>query len=75
MVIFWLKSVVSNINIIAELLKGVAFNDALLVESMITSVEFAIEDYLEMMRGFVLANPEVSLPLLEITYFNQKAFT
>ena len=49
-----LKDNESRINIIAELLKGVAFNDALLVEGMITSVEFAIEDYLEMMRGFVL---------------------
>ena len=37
---------------------------------MITSVEFAIEDYLEMMRGFVSANP-----VLETTDFNQKMTT
>ena len=61
-----LKDNESRINIIAELLKGVAFNDALLVEGMITSVEFAIEDYLEMLRGFVSANPEVSLPWLSL---------
>lgn len=61
-----LKDNESRINIIAELLKGVAFNDALLVEGMITSVEFAIEDYLEMTRGFVSANPEVSLPWLSL---------
>ena len=61
-----LKDNGSRIETIMELLHGMASSDACLIEGMITSVEFAIEKYIELMRSFVISDPKTSLPWLSL---------
>lgn len=61
-----LKDNESRIETIMELLHGMASSDACLIEGMITSVEFAIEKYIELMRSFVISDPKTSLPWLSL---------
>ncbi len=56
----------SRIDAISAHLDGLPFEDACMVESMITVTENHIEGYREMMRRHILENPETALPWLSL---------
>ena len=51
---------------IARHLKGMAVNDACMVETMITLIESQIEEYVSMMRQALMKHPETSLVWLSL---------
>lgn len=56
----------SRVCIIVERLEGLACQDATMVEELITAVELEIEKYIDIMRQFILDNPEAALPWLSL---------
>ena len=50
----------------AKYLKGMAVDDACMVEARITLIESQIEDYMKMMRRALMKHPEISLVWLSL---------
>ena len=56
----------SRVSVITGKLEGLACQDATMVEELVTSVELRIEKYIDIMRQYILDNPEVALPWLSL---------
>ena len=52
----------SRLSVITGKLEGLVCQDATMVEELVTSVELRIEKYIDIMRQYILDNPEVALP-------------
>lgn len=61
-----LKDNQGRIEAIAENLTGIAFEDAALVERLITEIEISIERYLDLMRGYIIEHADIALPWLSL---------
>ncbi len=61
-----LKGNEARTDAISKHLTGMAFEDAVQAERVITEIETGIERYLEMMRGYVLDHAQASLPRLSL---------
>ena len=57
---------ISRIDAISAHLDGLSFEDACMVESLITVTETHIEAYKEMMRRYIIENPDIALPWLSL---------
>ena len=56
----------SRVSVITDKLEDLACQDATMVEEPVISVELRIEKYIDIMRQYILDNPEVALPWLSL---------
>ena len=56
----------SRVSVITDKLEGLVCQDATMVEELVTSVRLRIEKYIDIMRQYILDNPEVALPWLSL---------